>query len=90
MRFTLYKNVLNEDIDVDTFQHIVTYNPSHNNFVNTSISSNPSTNKSIFKNNLSTSDQVAFTKGKFNNITVWSIFKRFSNRTSYDGNPLMH
>ena len=31
-----------------------------------------------------------FTKGKFNNITIWSIFKRFGNRTTYDGNPLIY
>lgn len=89
MKITLYKNVLNERIDIDTFQHIVTYNPSYNSFADTSLL-NPSINKNILKNNLASPDKVAFTKGKFNNITVWSVFKRFGNRTTCNGNPLIY
>ena len=90
MKITLYRNTLNEGIDIDTYKRIVTYNPSHSNFVDTSLKFNPNINKNIFKSNLSALDKVAFTKGEFNNITVWSIFKRFGNRTTYDGNPLIY
>lgn len=90
MKIALYRNTLNEGIDIDTYKRIVTYNPSHNNFVDTSLKFNPNINKGIFKSNLSALDKVAFTKGEFNNITVWSIFKRFGNRTTYDGNPLIY
>ncbi len=47
-------------------------------------------NKNILKNNLASPDKVAFTKGKFNNITVWYVFKRFGNRTTCKGNPLIY
>lgn len=65
MKTALYRN-LNEGIDIDIRNRIVSFKP------NTSTPLN------------------CFTKGKFNNITVWSIFKRFGNRTTYDGNPLIY
>lgn len=90
MRFTLYKNVLNEGIDVDNIAHTVTFNPTHEKLVNTSRKTNPSANKGIFSNGFTKSDKDAYTNGTFNNITVWSIFKRFGNGTLYDGNPLIY
>ena len=65
MKTALYRN-LNEGIDIDIRNRIVSFKP------NTSTPLN------------------CFAKGKFNNITVWSIFKRFGNRTTYDGNPLIY
>ena len=65
MKTALYRN-LNEGIDIDIHNRIVSFKPNDSTPLN------------------------CFTKGEFNNITVWSIFKRFGNRTTYDGNPLIY
>ena len=65
MKTALYRN-LNEGIDIDIRNRIVSFKPNDSTPLN------------------------CFTKGEFNNITVWSIFKRFGNRTTYDGNPLIY
>lgn len=68
-----FEEFIEEGIDIDNIKRKISFNPNHENNVDTSVENNPT-----------------LTTEYGDGVKVWSIFKRKSNETQDDGNPLLY